>query len=59
MKDDRFDVVLWFKGYPERLTVPFGAIKAFWDKTELKCSDNQRLLDCVGRRVMTSSLPSL
>jgi len=39
VKDDRFQVVLWFKGYPERLTVPFGAIKSFWDRDELKCSD--------------------
>lgn len=39
VKDDRFQVVLWFKGYPERLTVPFGAIRSFWDRSELKCSD--------------------
>ena len=39
VKDDRFQVVLWFKGYPERLTVPFGAIRSFWDRDELKCSD--------------------
>ena len=39
VKDDRFQVVLWFKGYPERLTVPFGAIRSFWDREELKCSD--------------------
>ena len=39
VRDDRFQVVLWFKGYPERLTVPFGAIKSFWDRDELKCSD--------------------
>lgn len=37
--DDRFDVVLRAKTYPERLTVPFAAIKAFWDKAELKCKD--------------------
>jgi len=39
VKDDRFQVVLWFKGSPERLTVPFGAIRSFWDRDELKCSD--------------------
>ena len=37
VKDDRFDVVLWFKRKPERLIVPFHAIKAFWDNAELKC----------------------
>ena len=36
--DDRFDVVLRFRSSPERLSVPLTAIKAFWDKTELKCS---------------------
>lgn len=36
--DDRFDVVLRYRSSPERLSVPFTAIKAFWDKTELKCS---------------------
>ena len=40
VKDDRFEVVVWFKGYPERLVVPFNAIKAFYDRTELKCSGN-------------------
>ena len=40
VKNDRFDVVVWFKGYPERLTVPFSAVKAFWDNTEPKCSGN-------------------
>jgi hypothetical protein len=29
--------VLWFEGYPQRLVVPFNAVKAFYDKTELKC----------------------
>lgn len=38
VKDDRFEVVVWFKGYPERLVVPFDAINAFYDRTELKCS---------------------
>jgi hypothetical protein len=39
IKDDRFEVLLRFMGNRERLTVPFTAIKAFWDKSELKCSD--------------------
>ncbi|MBX9650097.1 MAG: hypothetical protein K2X57_23915 [Xanthobacteraceae bacterium] len=39
VKDDRFDVLLWFKGSPVRLLVPFAAIRQFWDRTELKCSD--------------------
>ena len=38
VKDDRFEVLVWFKDYPERLVVPFNAIKAFYDRTELKCS---------------------
>ena len=38
VKDDRFDVVLRFKGRGERLVVPFAAIREFWDRTELKCS---------------------
>jgi hypothetical protein len=40
VRDDRFEVVLWFKGYPERLVVPFNAIKAFYDKSEPKCFEN-------------------
>lgn len=39
IKEDRFEVLLRFMGNRERLTVPFAAIKAFWDKSELKCSD--------------------
>jgi len=39
MKDDRFEVLLRLMGNRERLSVPFAAIKAFWDKSELKCSD--------------------
>ena len=39
IKDDRFEVLLRFMGNRERLTIPFNAIKAFWDKSELKCSD--------------------
>ena len=38
VKDDRFDVLLWFNGYPARLFVPFAAITQFWDRTDLKCS---------------------
>ena len=40
IKEDRFEVLLRFMGNRERLTVPFNAIKAFWDKSELKCSDS-------------------
>ncbi|MEH2502679.1 hypothetical protein V1290_001490 [Bradyrhizobium sp. AZCC 1578] len=39
VKDDRFDVLLRLRGARERVTVPFNAIKSFWDKSELKCSD--------------------
>ncbi len=39
IKDDRFEVLLRLSGNRERLTVPFAAIKSFWDKSELKCSD--------------------
>jgi hypothetical protein len=39
IREDRFEVLLRFMGARERLTVPFTAIKAFWDKSELKCSD--------------------
>ena len=40
IKDDRFEVLLRLMGNRERLSVPFAAIKAFWDKSELKCSDS-------------------
>jgi len=39
IREDRFEVLLRLMGARERLTVPFAAIKAFWDKSELKCSD--------------------
>jgi hypothetical protein len=39
VKEDRFEVLLRLMGNRERLSVPFAAIKAFWDKSELKCSD--------------------
>ena len=39
IKEDRFEVLLRLVGNRERLTIPFAAIKAFWDKSELKCSD--------------------
>ena len=39
IRDDRFEVLLRFMGNRERRSVPFNAIKAFWDKSELKCSD--------------------
>ena len=37
VKDDRFEVGLWFKGRHARLVVPFDAIKGFYDTTERKC----------------------
>jgi hypothetical protein len=40
VKEDRFEVLLRLMGARERLSVPFTAIKAFWDKSELKCSDS-------------------
>ena len=40
IKEDRFEVLLRLMGARERLSVPFTAIKAFWDKSELKCSDS-------------------
>jgi hypothetical protein len=39
IRDDRFEVLLRLMGARERLSIPFTAIKAFWDKSELKCSD--------------------
>jgi hypothetical protein len=39
IREDRFEVLLRFRGNRERLSVPFNAIKAFWDMSELKCSD--------------------
>jgi hypothetical protein len=39
VKDEHFEVLLRFRGNRERLSVPFAAIKSFWDKSELKCSD--------------------
>ena len=38
--DDRFEVVVWFKGYPERLVVPFNAVRAFYDNAKLQCLEN-------------------
>ena len=40
IREDRFEVLLRLMGARERLSVPFTAIKAFWDKSELKCSDS-------------------
>ena len=39
IREDRFEVLLRLMGARERLSVPFTAIKAFWDKSDLKCSD--------------------
>lgn len=39
IREDRFEVLLRLMGARERLSIPFTAVKAFWDKSELKCSD--------------------
>lgn len=39
VKDDRFEVGLWFKGRHARLVVPFAAVKAMWDNSEKKCGE--------------------
>lgn len=38
VRDDRFEVIMWPVTHPERLTVPFAAIRSFWDNATLKCS---------------------
>jgi uncharacterized protein len=40
VKDDRFEVTLWFKRRPARLTIPFDAVKAFHDRSIAKCWSN-------------------
>ena len=40
VRDDRFEVVVWFKGYPARLVVPFNAVRAFYDNAKLQCFEN-------------------
>ncbi|MEZ5444161.1 MAG: ClpXP protease specificity-enhancing factor SspB [Gammaproteobacteria bacterium] len=37
VKDDRFEVGLWFKRRYARLVVPFAAVKGLWDDGKLKC----------------------
>ncbi|MGE0285722.1 MAG: ClpXP protease specificity-enhancing factor SspB [Bradyrhizobium sp.] len=37
VKDDRFEVGLWFKRRYARLVVPFAAVKGLWDNGKLKC----------------------
>ncbi|MFZ0841081.1 MAG: ClpXP protease specificity-enhancing factor SspB, partial [Xanthobacteraceae bacterium] len=37
VSDDRFEVTVYFKGRPARLTIPFDAVKAFFDKNVAKC----------------------
>jgi hypothetical protein len=37
VRNDRFEVTVYFKGKPARLTVPFDAVKAFFDKDVAKC----------------------
>ncbi len=38
VRDDRFKVTAWFKGRRARLTVPFDAVKAFYDNNIAKCA---------------------
>jgi hypothetical protein len=40
VKDDRFEVVMRFNNNPARLSISYTAIKAFWDNSQLKCSNN-------------------
>ncbi len=37
VSDDRFEVTVYFKGMPARLTVPFDAVKTFFDNNVAKC----------------------
>ena len=37
VKDDRFEVGVWFKRKYARLTVPFAAVRGLWDDTVQKC----------------------
>ena len=37
VKDDRFEVGVWFKRRYERLVVPFDAVKDFWDTEVRRC----------------------
>ena len=37
IRDDRFEVTVYFKGKPARLTVPFDVVKVFFDKDAAKC----------------------
>jgi len=37
VSDDRFEVTVYFKGQPARLTIPFDAVKTFFDNNVAKC----------------------
>ena len=39
VKDDRFEVGVWFKRRYERLVVPFDAVKDFWDTEVQRCGE--------------------
>lgn len=39
VKDDRFEVGLWFKRRYARLVVPFAAVKGLWDNGAFKCGE--------------------
>ena len=55
IKDDRFEVLLRLMGNRERLSVPFNAIKAFWDK--IRSEVLRRLMPSPGvaRRISAQS----
>ena len=42
VKDDRFEVGVWFKRKYARLTVPFAAVRGLWDDTVQKCGGGQQ-----------------
>jgi hypothetical protein len=48
VKDDGFAVGIWFKGTYARLTVPFAAVKEFYDNSVRRCGPDDR--DAVPRR---------
>lgn len=41
MRDDGFEVGVWFKRKYARLAVPFDAIRSLWDGKVLMCTSNQ------------------
>jgi hypothetical protein len=37
LRNDRFEVTVYFKGMPARLTIPFDAVKTLFDNNVAKC----------------------